>query len=111
MPKLYIGNSPLAVGIVTNTEATATAEDIAEGKTAWANGAKLTGTGEMARELIGDMAEQDRLIAELTAALEGKGQATEIDLEEEVNEQDSAIEEQDELIAQIFNALENKLTE
>lgn len=54
------------------SDATAVSSDISTGKTAYVNGEKITGNGEMARDLASEISTQDDLITQIVAALDGK---------------------------------------
>lgn len=58
----------IAMPLANQTSGTATAADIASGKTAWVKGVKLTGTFTVEEEI----AEQDTLIANILTALDTK---------------------------------------
>lgn len=61
-----------ANSLASQTSGTAAAVDIASGKTAYVNGEKITGEGEMARDLASEISTQDDLITQIVTALDGK---------------------------------------
>ena len=61
-----------ANSLASQTSGTAAAVDIASGKTAYVNGEKITGEGEMARDLASEISTQDDLITQINSALANK---------------------------------------
>ena len=72
----------IATGGLDTSDATATAAEIFQGKIAYAQGRKLTGTFTIDEELN----TQDDLIAQIVTALEGKAAGGEIEVEYSENE-------------------------
>lgn len=63
-----INVAPIPSEYVVTTDATASADEIMSGETAYVNGSKITGSFTLEEEL----SEQDLLIAQIASALEGK---------------------------------------
>lgn len=85
---------------IDTSDATATAEDIMNGETAYVNGTKVTGSFTIDNEL----STQDNLISQIQTALEGKATQPEVTVED----LDTELTEQENLISQLSGILDAK---